>query len=182
MPNRTIYIADADIPIFEKAQQLAGDNLSSTIAHALRRFVETEEAKASGFEEITVKVGKGRPLLQKQFRGRLLARRRVRIQNGSRWLVLTVYQTARGRFALHTKSTPNWSGWSNKSNWSSRSRWATMSDEDWANFDWASYYEDDEQRLEVYETLDDLKDQVPEDLYETIAQVLSGDDVEILDI
>ena len=57
-----------------------------------------------------------------------------------------------------------------------------MSDEDWASFDWTSYYEDDEQRLEVYETLDDLKDQVPEDLYEAIAQVLSGDDVEILDI
>ena len=57
-----------------------------------------------------------------------------------------------------------------------------MSDEDWASFDWASYYEDDEQRLEVYETLDDLKDQIPEDMYETITQVLRGDDVEILDI
>ncbi len=24
MPNRTIYVADADVPIFEKAQELAG--------------------------------------------------------------------------------------------------------------------------------------------------------------
>jgi len=182
MPNRTIYVTDADLPIFEKAQKLAGDNLSSTIAHALRRFVETEEAKASGFEEITVKVGKGRPFLQKQFRGRLIAKRRLRVQNWSRSVVLIVYQTARGRFALYTKNTPNWSGWSNKSDWSSHSSWSGMSDEDWASFDWASYYEDDEHRLEIYETLDDLKGQIPEELYEAIAQVLSGDDVEILDI
>jgi hypothetical protein len=32
MPNRTIYVADADLPIFEKAQELAGENLSATIA------------------------------------------------------------------------------------------------------------------------------------------------------
>ncbi len=42
MPNRTIYVADSDLPVFEKAQQLAGDNLSATIAQALRRFVEAE--------------------------------------------------------------------------------------------------------------------------------------------
>jgi len=47
MPNRTIYVADADVPIFEKAQKLAGDNLSAAIAHALRSFVEREEARVS---------------------------------------------------------------------------------------------------------------------------------------
>ena len=47
MPNRTIYVADADLPIFEKAQKLAGDNLSAAIAQALHYFVEKEEAKMS---------------------------------------------------------------------------------------------------------------------------------------
>ena len=80
MPNRTIYVADADLPIFEKAQKLAGDNLSAAIVHALRIFVEKEEARSSGYKEITVKVGKGRPYFTKQFRGRPLATRRLSIQ------------------------------------------------------------------------------------------------------
>src|SRR5713101_7701290 len=92
MPNRTIYVADADLPIFEKAQKLAGDNLSAAIVHALRIFVEKEEARSSGYKEIIVKVGKGRPYFTKQFRGRPLATRRLSIQNGARLLTLTVYQ------------------------------------------------------------------------------------------
>src|SRR5947209_12809001 len=91
MPNRTIYVADMDVPVFEKAQQLAGGNLSATIAQALRRFVEVEEARASGFDEVTVKVGKGRPYMQKQFRGRLLAKRQLRLENTARMLTMTVY-------------------------------------------------------------------------------------------
>src|SRR5205085_4378661 len=130
MPNRTIYVADADMPIFEKAQKLAGDNLSAAIAHALRSFVEREEVKLSGFEDITVKVGKGRPFLQKQFRGRLLAKRHIRISNDARMLTMNVYQTAKGRFAVYTKNQPNWSGWSRKGSKQSgkgRSDWADWS-------------------------------------------------------
>src|SRR6516165_11194147 len=115
MPNRTIYVADADMPIFEKAQKLAGDNLSAAIAQALRYFVEKEEAKMSGFEEIIVKVGKGTPYLTKKFQGRLLAKRRIRAQNSARLLILQVYQTAKGKFALYTKNTANWSEWSQSS-------------------------------------------------------------------
>ena len=103
MPNRTIYVADADLPIFEKAQKMAGDNLSAAIAQALHYFVEKEEAKSSGFEEITLRVGKGRPYLTKQFRGRLLAKRRIRVQNAARLLTLVIYQTAKGKFAVYTK-------------------------------------------------------------------------------
>src|ERR1700682_6812997 len=86
MPNRTIYVADANVSIFEKAQKLAGDNLSAAIAHALRSFVEREEARQSGYEDITIKVGKGHPYLQQQFRGRLLAKRHLKIGNEARIL------------------------------------------------------------------------------------------------
>jgi EXLDI family protein len=197
MPNRTIYVADADMPVFEKAQKLAGDNLSAAIAYALRAFVEREEAKESGFEDITVKVGRGRPFLQKQFRGRLLARRRIHISNDARMLTMNVYQTAKGRFAVYTKNQPNWSGWSHR--WSKqsgkgRSNWADWSQDvdvdvnvgsskGWdAYTDWMAYYEDDEYRLDVYETLDQLKENVPEELYDAIKRYLQGDDVEFLDI
>ncbi len=186
MPNRTIYVADADLPIFEKAQKLTGDNLSAAITQALRAFVEKEEAKNSGFEEITVKVGKGRPYFTKQFRGRLLAKRRIRIQNATRFLTLVVYQTAKGRFAVYTKNTANWSDWSKSSKWSKKSAsgsdWNWDWDYDWSNYDWSSSSEDDEHRLDVYDTQDDLKENIPEELYEAIVRYINGEDVEILDI
>jgi EXLDI family protein len=182
MPNRTIYVADADLSIFEKAQKLAGDNLSAAIAQALRYFVENEEARRSGFEEITVKVGKGRPYLTKQFRGRLLARRRIRVHNGTRLLTLVVYQTAKGRFAIYTKNTASWSDWSKSSKWSKKSTSDWDWDIDWSTDDWSLYSEDDEHRLDVYDTLDELKDTIPEELYESIVRYNNGEDVEILDI
>ena len=114
MPNRTIYIADAEVPLFEKAQKLAGDNLSAAIAHALRHFVEREEARQGGYEDITIKVGKGHPYLQQQFSGRLLAKRHLKMSNEARMLTMIVYQTAKGRFAVYTKNQPNWSGWSHR--------------------------------------------------------------------
>ena len=201
MPNRTIYVADADLPIFEKAQKLAGDNLSAAIVHALRIFVEKEEARSSGYKEIIVKVGKGRPYFTKQFRGRPLATRRLSIQNGARLLTLTVYQTAKGRFALYTRNTPNWANWSSRSRWPKRPREGDVSvdinvdvnSEDWSHsddwsyweqwgHDWARYYGDDEYRLDVFDTLDELKEHIPEELYEAIVRHVNGEDVEILDI
>jgi len=184
MPNRTIYVADADLPIFEKAQKLAGDNLSAAIAQALRYFVEKEEAKRSGFEEITVKVGKGRPYLTKQFRGRILAKRHIQIENRSRMLTIVVYQTAKGRFALYTKNTANWSDWSQSSKWSNKTsgEWNWDWDYDSSPYDWSSYFEGDERRLDVFESLDELKEVIPEELYTSIAHYLGGEDVEILDI
>ncbi len=183
MPNRTIYVADADLPIFEKAQKLAGDNLSAAIVHALRIFVEKEEA------------------FTKQFRGRPLATRRLSIQNGARLLTLTVYQTAKGRFALYTRNTPNWANWSSRSRWPKRPKEGDVSvdinvdvnSEDWSHsddwsyveqswHDWASYYGDDEYRLDVFDTLDELKEHIPEELYEAIVRHVNGENVEILDI
>ncbi|HZS76607.1 MAG TPA: EXLDI protein [Ktedonobacteraceae bacterium] len=188
MPNRTIYVADADMPIFEKAQKLAGDNLSAAIAQALRIFVEREESRQGGFEDIIVKVGKGRPYQQKQFSGKLLAKRRVPIQGNTRMLTISVYQTAKGRFAVYTKNQPNWSGWSAR--WSKHKHSGKSWDVDvnvdvnpsgW-QYDWWSYYQDDELRLDVYESLDDLKENIPEEMFDAIVRYLQGGDIEILDI
>ena len=172
MPNRTIYVADTDLPTFEKAQELAGENLSATIAQALRRFVEAEEAKASGFEEITVKVGKITHSY-KRFRGRLLAKGRVHNQNETRRTVYDVYQTVRGNLALYVRGAPNWE---NPKIWSYKN---------WSHKDWSQWPNTDyEFRLEVYETLDELKDNVPLELYEAVTQALKRDPdgVEYLDI
>ena len=43
MPNKTIYVSDGDLPVFQRAQELADGNLSQAISRALRRFVDVEE-------------------------------------------------------------------------------------------------------------------------------------------
>jgi EXLDI family protein len=187
MPNRTIYIADADVPLFEKAQKLAGGNLSAAIGHALRTFVEREEARQGGYEDITIKVGKGHPYLQQQFSGRLLAKRHLKMSNEARMLTMIVYQTAKGRFAVYTKNQPNWSRWSH--GWQKKSGKGGNWDWDWdwsqgdkSSQDWSAYYEDTELHLDVYDTFDELKENIPEELYDAITRYLKGEDVEILDI
>ena len=189
MPNRTIYVADADVPIFEKAQKLTGDNLSAAIARALRVFVEQEEAKQGGFEDVPIKVGKGRPFLQQHFRGRLLAWRHIRISNDARILTLSVYQTAKGRFAVYTKNQPNWSGWSqywtkrSKQNRSRSGNWDWSQKGDWSqDWDWSTYQDEEEHRLDVFNSLDQLKENVPEELFDAAVRYLNGEDAEFLDI
>ncbi|GAB3992480.1 hypothetical protein GCM10029992_01520 [Glycomyces albus] len=59
MPNKTIYVSDKDLPLYERAQELAGGNLSKAISTALRKYVETAEGRLEGYQEITVKVGVG---------------------------------------------------------------------------------------------------------------------------
>jgi hypothetical protein len=71
MPNKTIYVSDADLPVFQRAQELVGGNLSAAISKALRRLVEVEEGRLEGYEEITVRVGVGATKLQR-FQGVLL--------------------------------------------------------------------------------------------------------------
>ena len=46
MPNKTIYVSDDDLPLYKKAQELAG-NLSSAISIALRKYVGLNESSAS---------------------------------------------------------------------------------------------------------------------------------------
>ncbi|HZC25704.1 MAG TPA: EXLDI protein, partial [Actinopolymorphaceae bacterium] len=59
MPNKTIYVADDDMALYQRAQELVGGNLSAAITTALRRYIELEEGRQEGFDEITVKVGQG---------------------------------------------------------------------------------------------------------------------------
>ena len=180
MPNRTIYVADADVPVFEKAQQLAGGNLSAAIARALHRFVEEQTMKKEDFSEVTVEVGNKTALSHKRFYGRVLARGRVFDQNETRRISYTVYQTQKGKIAVYMKDTPNWNYW----NWSvsKGARRNRQSYEEAGWVDWSG--ESNEYRLDVYENVDELEFNVPPELFEAVKQALRGGDdgVELLDI
>ncbi|HET7658656.1 MAG TPA: EXLDI protein, partial [Bacillales bacterium] len=111
LPNKMIYVSKADLSTFERAQELSGNNLSSTIAQTLRRYVEVEESKQDGFDEITVKLGEKGTYRSKRFMGKELARTQFVVdEEEDDWVtVFIVYVTANNRFALYTKEIYNWS-------------------------------------------------------------------------
>ena len=57
MANKTIYVSKNDEALFEEAQKLAGEALSSVIARSLREFVSRTKEKKNGMKEIGIKVG-----------------------------------------------------------------------------------------------------------------------------
>ena len=59
MPNKTIYVSEGDLTLFQRAQELAGGNLSAAIAGALKRYVDVQEGLREGFEDVVVRVGVG---------------------------------------------------------------------------------------------------------------------------
>lgn len=204
MPNKTIYVADSDLPIFERAQELAGENLSATIAGALRRYVKTEEARAAGYVEVSLKVGSHDTFTVKRFMGRELARRRDRDAKSQRTVKHIVFQTAKGRFALYSHYSPDWTAWSDPNMWGDWGDWNIDFDVDvdksggawrvrkgdkktsggarWGGHDWSVWVEGDERVLFVYETLDDLNPHIAPELAAAVLNALHGDEEEFLDI
>jgi EXLDI family protein len=189
MPNKTIYVADADLPIFDRAQELAGENLSATIVAALRRFVAAEESQASGYGEVIVKIGENGLFTQKQFSGRELAKLRLPDPQSPRTSVLVVYETAKGRLALYTRTFDDWSAWGRK--WGEKQHRARITpstpntqdgNTDWS-WDWSSWpSQGGVNRLDVYQTVDELREHVPPELHAAVVRALSGNDIELLDI
>lgn len=163
MPQKMIYVAETDLPTFERAQEFAGGNLSAAIARAVRLFVRTEEARAEDIREVTVAVA-GDPPRRQRFRGRLLARHREHTPAD----VLTVriiYQTSKGNFAVYTKTIAHWSAYG---------------EADWERWDWSTR----DYRLDVYDSLAALQPYIPEALFDAASRKLHGEqpEVEVLDI
>ncbi|MFC4558417.1 EXLDI protein [Virgibacillus kekensis] len=108
MPNKTIYVPEADLPVFEQAQKLAGSNLSATILEALRRFIKAEEAKSKGFEEIAIRLGENGVYTRKRFMGKELVRTQHIDEEKDKKTEYTLYKTAKERYVLYTKVSFGW--------------------------------------------------------------------------
>ncbi len=177
MPNKTIYVSDDDLALYKRAQELAG-NLSQAISTALRRYVEMEEGRLEGFDEITVRVGRGTGRKQR-FSGVLLAEGGRSNKNG--YEAFKVYRSRTGKFVLHAdrrhqynsvttvegveQEFTGWRSWigsfSNNQTWSMAQGEAT---------------------LHVLETLEELRELIPEDLYTLVEDAADQPAVEDLDI
>jgi EXLDI family protein len=189
MPNKTIYVSDGDVRLFERAQELNGGNLSAAIAEALQRYVAIKEADMEGYEEITVRVGRGGARRHKRFFGRRIARWRHRGAEAKQQELYTVYRTRKGRYAVHrrVRGPVEWSDpetWFDPEAWTN-DRWAHVADRwghaaDWfASGDW---FGAGEYTFDVYETLDDLAKHAPPELVEIVRESEQEPEVETLDI
>jgi EXLDI family protein len=172
VPNKTIYVSDGDLPIYQRAQELAGDNLSAAIAAALRRYVDVEEGRREGFDEVIVRVGpgKGRKV---RFVGVLLGE--WLNTSYSRVETFRVYRGRTGKFVLHIE----------------RSGETTMADAEGKPAGWRGYLgvgnisygsTPGESTLDVIESLDELRERIPPQLFDLVAGSAQRPPVEDLDI
>ena len=172
MPNKTIYVSDGDLPLYQRAQELAGDNLSAAISAALRRYVELEEGRREGFDDIVVRVGlgKGRKV---RFTGILLGEWVA--TTPSRVDAFRVYRGRKGKFVLHVEHGPDW----------------TMVNDEGKPAGWRGHLgignvsygsSPGESTIEVFETLEELRDHVPPQLFDMVAGPARRPPVEDLDI
>jgi len=173
VPNKTIYVSDGDLPLYQRAQELAGDNLSAAISAALRRYVDVEEGLREGFDEITVRVGPS-PGRKVRFTGVLLGEW-VNTSH-SRVETFRVYRGRTGKFVVYVERTPDY----------------TMVDSEGKPAGWRAHLGLDwnvsygttpgESTLDVVESLDELRERIPPQLYEMVASSARQPAVEDLDI
>ena len=172
VPNKTIYVSDGDMPLYRRAQELAGDNLSAAISAALRRYVDVEEGRREGFDEVIVRVGpgKGRKV---RFTGILLGEWVT--SSSSRFDTFRVYRGRKGKFVLHIERSPDY----------------TAVDREGKPAGWRGYLglgdisygsAPAESTLEVVGSLEELRDRIPAQLYDMVAGPAQRPAVEDLDL
>ena len=174
MPNKTIYVSEDDQPLYQKAQELAGGNLSSAISTALKRYVETEDARAAGYDDVIVKVGFGAGR-KVRFQGILLGEW---YSSGHAEGAFRHYRVWRGpkRFALHIESTEYFEMRDAEGN--PLTGWRA-----WTGIGMASGGgKPAEATLDVFDTLEEVREHVPDELWAVVSASVRHPNVEDLDI
>ncbi len=172
MPNRTIYVSEDDMPLFQLAQKLSGDNVSSAIVQALRRFVDVEQQRRHGYDQVVVRVGDAGSRTKKRFLGVRIARWRHQTSTGKRVEIFDVYRTAKGHLAVHKRVSPNWVFWSDPESWRDPANWSAGWDAEEAG----------SSSLEVFGSSDELKGHVPDELHAAVLHSFDEVPLEDLDI
>lgn len=172
MPNKTIYVSDGDLPLFQRAQEIAGGNLSAAIVRALRRMVEVEDAELEGFEEITVRVGPGKGRRQRFIGVQLAAWTRSTKDKVEQF---EVYRSRTGKYVLHVER-------------SAEAHWTAGADGTATG--WRKHFSSDQQvgttapsaTLEIFDTIEELRSRIPDELYDMVVTTDDQPVVEDLDI
>lgn len=175
MPNKTIYVSDDDLPLLERAQEVTGLSLSATVVAGLHRLVDHTEATDEGWEEITLQVGTGKGR-QKRFLGAPLGEWMDSDAHGMQ--IYRVYRTRRGRFAVHHEQSQRFTNLTDDKGRTGWRAWVTTH----LSADQTYTVTPQTRTLHVVDTLEELADLLPEDLYAIVAQAAQEPVVEELDI
>ena len=172
MPNKTIYVSDGDLKLYQRAQELAGGNLSAAIAKALHRYVDTQEGLQEGFDDVVVRVGVGTGR-KVRFTGVLVGE--WVDSSTKRADHYRVWRGRTGKFVLHVERQPEW--------------WAVDAEGKPAGWRGTLGIGDvrygsapKESTIEVIPTLDELREKVPPELFDMVARASRQPTVEELDI
>lgn len=117
MPAKTIYVSAEDQDVFDLAQEIAGEKLSSVIARALKEFVAKKQSLAGGMKEISVQVGTTGVQSEKRFHGRLLLKWTGLSEDKKRWLQAKVYKTSKDNLAVEIIDSPHPDFWRQREFW-----------------------------------------------------------------
>jgi len=175
VPNKTIYVSDDDLPLYRRAQEMAGGSLSAAITAALKRFVDVADGQEEGYDEITVKVGRGGGRKQR-FSGILLGE--WGHSTSSKVEVFKVYKSRTGKFVVHVMRSQDWSDASGSTDYSSG--WRSWVGNWSANQTWTSTPA--EATLTIVDSLPELRDMIPPQLYDVVADSAEQPAVEDLGI
>jgi EXLDI family protein len=162
-----------DLPVFQRAQELTGGNLSAAISQALRRLVEVEEGRLQGFEEVTVRVGVEPGKLQR-FQGVQLVDWNRTTSNGGQER-FRVYRTRAGKFAVHVARSKGFVHTAGKDGQLTGWRKHFAAEQQWGETPASA-------SLDVFETLEELQAAVPAELAALVEASATEPEVEDLDI
>jgi EXLDI family protein len=167
MPTKTIYVANEDLTVFERAQKLVGDNLSSVIVQSLKALIVREEAQSKGMKEVSVQVGTKGFQQEKRFNGRLVIRWQGAGDHND-WYTSRVFRTAKSQWAVELTKQPNMDVFRRR--------------DFWRTADFFEYTPDTQ--LLVFSGPDEAVDKLPTALVKLMRQAQSKDEapVEYLDI
>ena len=172
MPNKTIYVSEDDQPLYQRAQELADGNLSAAISAALKRYVDYEDARAGGFDDVIVKVGIGAGR-KVRFSGILLGE--WFSTEGEKFEHYRVWRGPK-RFAVHIGRTEHFEMLDAQGN--PLTGWRA-----WTGIGMASGGgKPAENTLDVYDTLEEVREHIPAELWAMVSASSKQPFVEDLDI
>ncbi len=182
VPNKTIYVSESDLPLFEDAQLLADGNLSGAIAQALREYVRTAEvARLHQFDSVTVSVGPPGGRRKKRFTAICLARWQHSVGPAGPMEELVAYRTAAERIAVHRRTGGVVSNPASVAGRQQRSGsgWDTPLS---SIADAEDCLAPGDAVLDVYETTEEFAEHVPPQFAQLVADAAAALEIEDLDI
>lgn len=173
MGSKNVYVSETDLPILERAAELAG-GMSTAVVAGVRLYVaqQERERKLVEMSSIEVTVQDGPVVATKRFVGRQVLR--YELGDGMRTQTFRVYLTAKGQYAVHSRNDPDWSKLSTPDDdsliWEDTRTWSTR------------WWETTERALRVFPDITAMQGELPSELVEAIVTAAGQPTIEELDI